>query len=113
MKRLVAVTLLSASLAGCFFGPRNPGSIRREEPVRLTVQNQRFEDATIHANWQGGARKRIGMVTGMTTQTFTFDWVSDVVRLEVDFVAADGYMVDAIEVDEGDHLDLVILNIRP
>lgn len=113
MKRLVAVALLSASLVGCFFGPRNPSSIRREEPVRLTVQNNRFEDATIHAIWKGGLRRRVGLVTGMTTQTFTFDWVSDVIQLEVDFIAAEDYTVDPIDVDEGDHLDLVIMNIRP
>jgi hypothetical protein len=113
MKRLVPVALLSASLLGCFLGPRDPGTIRRQEPVRLTVQNQRFEDATIHAHWKGGPRRRVGMVTGMTSQTFTFEWVADVIQFEVDFIAAEDYMVDAIDVQQGDHLDLVILNIRP
>jgi hypothetical protein len=113
MRRLISAALVCASLFGC--RPQDPGTVRfrQREPVRLTVQNQRFEDATIHALWKGGARRRVGMVTGMTTQTFTFDWVSDEVRLEVDFIAAEDYTVEPIEVDEGDHLDLTILNIRP
>ena len=108
MRRLLFV-LLCTSLVGCgtFLGRRS------DQQVLLTVQNNRFEDASIYALWRGGARKRVGTVTGMTSQTFTFEWVSDEVRLEVDFVAADGYTVDPIDVDPGDHLDLVILNIRP
>jgi hypothetical protein len=100
-------------VGGC--GPQDPGTIapRRREPVRLTVQNQRFEDATIHAIWQGGAKRRVGMVTGMTSQTFTMEWLADHVRFEVDFIAAEDYTVEPIDVDDGDHLDLVILNIRP
>jgi hypothetical protein len=114
MRRPTTAALVAASLLiAC--GPPDPGSIRslRREPVRLTVQNQRFEDATIHALWQGGARRRLGMVTGTTTQTFTFEWISDEVRIEVDFIAAEDYTVDPIDVDPGDHLDLTILNIRP
>jgi hypothetical protein len=113
MRKLIPVALACWSLAlGC--GPPNPATIRsiRRDPVRLTVQNNRFEDATISALWQGGAKRRVGMVTGATTQTFTFDWVSDEVRLEVDFIAAEDYTVDPIDVDPGDHLDLTILNIR-
>jgi hypothetical protein len=114
MKKVIPVALALVALAAAC-GPRDPSSVRstQREPVRLTVQNNRFEDATIHALWEGGARRRVGMVTGTTTQTFTFDWVSDVVRLEVDFIAAEDYTVDPIDVDPGDHLDLRILNVRP
>jgi hypothetical protein len=98
-------------LVGCA-GRRDLGPMlgRGNEPVRLTVQNNRFEDAAIWAIWRGGKRQRVGLATGATaTTTFSFDWVSDVVQFEVDFIAADGYMVDPIDVSPGDHLDLVIL----
>jgi hypothetical protein len=112
MKKLFSpvAAVLCLALAGC--GPllhRNNG----REPVLLTVQNQRFEDASIYAIWQGGPRRRVGTVTGMTSQTFSFEWVSDEVTFDVDFLASEGYIVDTIDVDPGDHLDLVILNIRP
>ena len=78
--------------------------------VRLTVQNNDFKDATVYAVWDGGTRRRIGMVTGKTSATFTFDWVSHRMHIEADFVAGEGFLSDDIEVWEGDHLDLVIMN---
>ena len=78
--------------------------------VRLTVQNNDFKDATVYAVWEGGSRRRIGMVTGKTSATFTFDWVSHRMHIEADFVAGEGFVSDEIEVWEGDHLDLVIMN---
>jgi hypothetical protein len=84
----------------------------KPEKVRLTVQNNRFEDASIYAVWRGGPKHRLGLATGTTSSTFTFDWVSDVITLEVDFIAAEGYAVDPIEVSPGDHLDLVILGVK-
>ena len=48
--------------------------------VLLTVQNDNYSDATIHANW-GGARERLGFVVGKTTQTFTFNWRREDIRL--------------------------------
>ena len=84
-----------------------------DPPVQLTVLNNRFEDATIRAVWRGGARRLVGVVTGMTSRTFSFEWVSEEVRFEVDFVAAGDYTVEPILVSAGDHLDLVILNTKP
>ena len=78
--------------------------------VQLTVQNNDFKDATVYAVWEGGTRRRIGMVTGKTSATFTFDWVSHTMHIEADFVAGEGFISDTIEVWEGDHLDLVIMN---
>ena len=78
--------------------------------VRLTVQNNDFKDATVYAVWDSGNRRRIGMVTGKTSATFTFDWVSHILSIEADFVAGEGFVSDPIEVWEGDHVDLVIMN---
>ena len=107
---LCVAVLVCSSTSACV-GRRTAASVERV-PVQLTVQNNRFEDATIHALWKGGAKRRVGVVTGMTSQTFTFEWVSEEVRFEVDFVAAGDYTVEPIDVQAGDHLDLVIMNTK-
>ena len=107
--RFAVAFFLCASLLGC--GPRS-GLLRPRESVQLTVQNNRFEDATIHALWKGGAKRRVGVVTGKTSETFSFERVSDEVQFLVDFVAAEDYTVETIDVQRGDHLDLVILGAR-
>ena len=117
MRRLVpgvAALVLGLSLAGCHRRDLGPMLGRgRQEAVKLTVQNNRFEDAAIYANWMGGKRHRVGLAIGGTASTtFEFPWVSDVVTFQVDFIAAEGYSVDPIEVSPGDHLDLVILGAK-
>jgi hypothetical protein len=93
-------------------GPQDPMVARDKygSVVQLTVQNNDFKDATVYAVWEGMSRRRIGMVTGKTSATFTFDWVSHKIHIEADFVAGEGFTSDPIEVWEGDHLDLVIMN---
>lgn len=111
-----AVALLSTLIAvGCHRGPGDRiGALSPSEydrVVRLTVQNNDFKDCTIYANWQGVGRRRVGMVTGKTSQTFTIEWVSDYVTIEGDFVAGtQPWSADPIQVQGGDHLDLVIMN---
>jgi hypothetical protein len=112
MRTLPGLTvLLAVSILGCA-GRRQdlPPMMRggRSEKVHLTVQNDRFEDARIYAVWNGGRERRLGTATGKSKQTFTFDWVSDVLRIRVDFVAAEDYTVDGITVAPGDDLDLQI-----
>jgi hypothetical protein len=109
-----AAALLCVALAlGCHRGQDRTGALTGSEYdriVRLTVQNNDFKDCDIYLNWQGYGRRRIGMVVGKTSQTFTFEWVSDVVTIEGDFVAGNTFSADPINVQGGDHLDLVILN---
>ncbi|MSR35280.1 MAG: hypothetical protein EXR95_01380 [Gemmatimonadetes bacterium] len=116
MSRAVRVIVLTMAVVGlgCAGKKDLAPMLGRGKPeqVRLTVQNNRFEDASIYAMWNGGRRNRLGLATGTTSSTFTFDWVSDVIQLEVDFIAADGYTVDPIEVSPGDHLDLVIMGAK-
>lgn len=116
MKRFFAAALLCAALTGCLNRRHDLAPMMgrgRQEPVRLTVQNNRFEDATIYAQWRGAKKHRIGLATGGTqSTTFEFPWVSDEVTFQVDFVAAEGYWVDPIDVLPGDHLDLVILGAK-
>ena len=110
-----ALALLSATLIlGCHRGGADrAGALTASEYdniVRLTVQNNDFKDCDIYANWAGYGRRRVGMVVGKTSQTFTFEWVSDYVTFEGDFVAGEPFTADPISVQGGDHLDLVIMN---
>ena len=113
---LRAVALFSTVLAlGCHRGAGDKvGELSPSEydrVVRLTVQNNDFKDCTIYANWQGVGRRRVGMVTGKTSQTFTIEWVSDYVTIEGDFIAGtEPWSAEPIQVQGGDHLDLVIMD---
>jgi hypothetical protein len=81
--------------------------------VQLTVQNNDFKDAAVYARWSGFGRRRVGMVTGKTSDTFTFDWQADRIRIEAEFIAGGNFTTDEIEVSGGDHLDVVILSESP
>ena len=78
------------------------------ESVLLTVQNDNYWDATIHANW-GGVRERLGFVVGKTTETFTFTWRRDEMQVEVRFTGDGGWRTDSILVSPGDCLELQIV----
>lgn len=106
-----AVTvLLLATLAGACSSSGRPtvSSVAGEgDQVQVTVQNQRFNDATIYALWSG-SRVRLGLVTGNTTQTFETDWGGPELRFEVDLVGGGDFTSDALGVDRGDHVELQI-----
>jgi hypothetical protein len=116
MARLIRTFVLALAVSGCAAG--SPGSPTRIDPfgaaagdtdeVRLTVQNMDFRDASIYALWNG-VKKRVGSVTGMTSETFTMRWQSEEIQLEIDFVGGGGYVSERVPVTQGDHLDFVIL----
>ena len=119
-----AALFSAAFVVGC--GPAlgvnrssNPFDAARavETDVRLTVHNNDFRDAVVYAVWSStpvatgaSGRRRVGMVTGKTSQTFTFQWQASVVRIQADFIAGGSFSADPIDVNQGDHLDLVIMN---
>ena len=111
---VLGVALLSASLLmGCARAPRSAplfGAVRGSGSVTVTIQNNDFKDAAIYANWQGGTRKRVGLAVGKTSQTFTMEWQSESVQFVADFIAGGTFPFDIIQVFEGDHLDLIIMN---
>jgi hypothetical protein len=78
------------------------------DDIRLTVKNDNYSDAVIHANW-GGVRERLALVTGKSSATLTFRWRRDVVWFDVAFIGNGGWETDAIQVSPGDHLDLQLL----
>jgi hypothetical protein len=115
MARLIWTLVLALSVGACAAG--SPGSPTRVDPfsgagdtdeVRLTVQNMDFRDASVYAIWNG-VKRRVGSVTGMTSETFRMRWQSEEIQLEVDFVGGGGYVSERVPVTQGDHLDFVIM----
>ncbi|MGE0160924.1 MAG: hypothetical protein AB7T31_16095 [Gemmatimonadales bacterium] len=112
----VATLVLALVLGGCAssgpasqpqvdpFSARGAGS----EDVLLTVQNNDFRDASIYALWNG-VRRRVGSVTGMTSETFRMEWRSEEIQLAIDFVGGGDYVSERVPVTQGDHLDFVIM----
>ena len=110
------VALLSTSLLlGCSHSSRPAPMFGAAMPlgsgsVMLTIKNNDFKDATIYATWSGGMRHRVGLSVGKTTQTFDLEWKSEIVQFEADFIAGRTFTFDPINVWEGDHLELIIMN---
>ena len=108
------IALLSVSLLlGCSRSSRSApmfGAARGSGIVTVTIQNNDFKDATIYANWSGSTRQRVGLAIGKTSQTFTIAWKSEVVQFDAHFIAGRSFAFEPIEVWEGDHLDLIIMN---
>ena len=104
----LATVLTLGCSGGMVRDPMRPGN-GFGGPVQLTVENNDFNDAVVYANWQGSVRHRVGLFTGKTTQTVTLEWRGDVVQVEVDFIAGSAFFVDPIDVQAGDHLDIVLM----
>ena len=65
--RLLVVALVAVTASACFGGrPRAPN-----ESARVEVDNQAFADMTVYVVDAGGARRRIGTATGLTTTVLT------------------------------------------
>jgi hypothetical protein len=79
------------------------------QEAQLTAENQNFSDATLYAVWGAGTRQRLGMVTGLTSQTFKMNLRgSGELRLEVDFIAGGNFTSDRVFVNPGDHVHITI-----
>jgi hypothetical protein len=100
----VAVMMLAG---GCAIFRAQPSSVR-QETVRLHVDNQNFNDATIYVRYEGSSPFRLGQVTGKTQDVFTFRYRPGQVRIEIRLLAGGTHVTDAIPVDPGDDLDLII-----
>ena len=111
---VVGVALLSASLLiGCARAPRSAplfGAMRGSGAVTVTIQNNDFKDAVIYATWTGSNRKRVGLAIGKTSQTFTIEWQYGTLQFVADFIAGGTFSFGSMEVFEGDHLNLIIMN---
>lgn len=105
---LVLATAGCASVSG--EGTRSGWDVGgdRRETVRLTVTNQNFSDARVYALWNG-ERRRLGLVTGNSSQTFTMDWrPGATLRIEVDFVAGGSFVSEGISSWPGETWEFII-----
>lgn len=65
--RLLICALVALTASACFGGrPRAPN-----ESAKVQVENQAFADMTVYVVDAGGARRRIGTATGLTTSVLT------------------------------------------
>ncbi|HSR14959.1 MAG TPA: hypothetical protein VLL51_04365 [Gemmatimonadales bacterium] len=67
MRTLLALILIATLAGGCSRTP--PATVDPTEPSYLEVQNQSFYDMTVYV-YRGGARIRLGTVSGNSTQVF-------------------------------------------
>lgn len=108
----VALALVALSGTGCGSAQRRValfGEPEGKQLLRIEVQNNNFNDATVHAMWEGGGRRRLGTVTGKGTGVFTLEWTtSRPIQLEIDFLAGGTCTTDRITASPGDSLDLMI-----
>lgn len=83
-----------------------------ERQVRIDVDNQNFNDATLHAI-RGGERHRLGIVVGKTEASFTLDWpMSAEMEIEIDYLASHKCVTPKMFVDPGDILALKLEEVR-
>lgn len=106
-----ALGLAACGLAGAGSGAPVGGyedlATEAGRELTLTVINQNFYDATITAVWPS-YNERVGRVGGNTTQTFKLRWQPSSLRMRIGLQSVGAYTTDAMEVNPGDELELVI-----
>ena len=108
MRMVPAVVLAVLLLAGC---ARRRASAAGDElparPTTLLVENRRTTDFTLYID-RGGARQRLGMVSGPGTARFTIPAelvsFSTPLRVTADPLAARGLLQESIVARRGDTL---------
>jgi hypothetical protein len=76
--------------------------------IRVYVTNRNFMDATIWAV-STGTRKKLGVVTGKRDAVFTVPWdIPTALWLEIDMLAGDRCTTEALQVDPGDDIEVVV-----
>lgn len=107
----LALTLVTAGCASFAGGESRSGwdvGGEGRETVSLRVSNQNFSDARVYALWNG-ERRRLGLVTGNSSQTFTMDWrPGATLRIEVDFVAGGSFVSEGISSWPGESWEFII-----
>jgi hypothetical protein len=108
VRRGLAVLALVVLLPACAVvrGAGENGAGRAGQ-VTIEVENQNFNDATIFLLW-GTERRRLGNVTGLSSQRFRTDWRGPELRVEVSLLAGGSYVGPAIAVSPGDVVDVTL-----
>ena len=112
-KRLLQITAIVA-LTSCAARSGSPdaewnGGAETSGEIRIDVLNHNFSDATIWAVIRESSRRRLGVVTGKTDETYVLEWdFTQPLRLEIDLLAGSRCLTRPIDVDPGDILQLEI-----
>jgi hypothetical protein len=70
LTRLVTVVAMLVAVAACSHAARHAGDNDLQLDTRVRVENQAFLDMNVYVISDGGARSRLGTVTGNTNQEF-------------------------------------------
>ena len=74
---------------------------------RIEIRNQNFYGVNVYLH-RDGFRDRLGTVDGLTTRTFTFNWLYPDVRILLDFVGSGCVQTESMSVVQGDDLLLIV-----
>ena len=109
---VAALAAVTIDVAGC--ATKHASSAPQAERTAVSVKNDNWLDVTIFAV-RGGARTRLGFVTGMSRGTFPVpsDFVPDgTLQLMVDPVDSSAtYVTDKIVVNSGQRVELTVATV--
>lgn len=109
VRRLFAVLTLLTAAGACTPGwgrPQNPFDTSDGAPgeIRVAVDNQNFNDATIVA-LRGGERVRLGDVVGKSRSNFDVRWdFTLAIEFEVALIGGGGCVTRPLNVSAGDQI---------
>ena len=78
------------------------------QDVRVLVDNQNFNQATIYAIWGAGGRVRLGIVNSQRSEEFVIPWRSADIKMEIRLLSAGTYETYRQAVAPGDYLELIL-----
>jgi len=99
----LGLVLLLLALAACTTGRRRQQQSNAYPPIRISIENQNFYDATVYLRWRGD-RRRLGVVNGNTRSDFESPWYGPDLQFEIELLAGSRYTGDTIGVSPGDQL---------
>lgn len=101
---LLALAVGSVVSVGCAAGSPFVEGGPDDREIEIEVRNQNYNDGTVYAV-RLGQPIRLGVVTGMQTETFRVNWPSTLpLRIQVRFVGGDFCLTQEIPTDPGDRI---------
>ena len=86
----------------------NPFDTDRPDELRVTVDNQNFNDLRIYAITTGGPRS-LGRVGGQSRVEFRLEWRQlDDIRFRLEFLAGDQFTTTRLNVSPGDIVEVSV-----
>ena len=113
MHRRTFLLTVAAAATGCTMGPqRRPNPFDAQgggNSIKIEVVNRNFNQATLVA--LSPVRRRIGIVGGNSSQSFSFAWSSgDQLRIHIDLLAGGSTTTNSIAIGPGETAYLVVEN---